>query len=56
MSVKFYKFDECEKGFKSRSGRSNHVRVIHRGQLPYGCNLCPEEFTNTASGQAHFKG
>ena len=49
------KCEECDKGFKSKSGRDNHVMAQHQGIRPYHCPYCEYKASFISTLEVHIQ-
>lgn len=53
--TKNYKCPECPKQFYDAYMRNIHIRVRHRGELPFICNYCPKAYGSSNTRYLHEK-
>ncbi|KAM8703763.1 hypothetical protein ACLKA7_008400 [Drosophila subpalustris] len=53
--TKNYPCPECPKQFYDAYMRNMHIRVRHRGELPFVCNYCPKAFGSSNTRYLHEK-
>lgn len=53
--TKNYKCPECPKQFYDAYMRNIHIRVRHRGELPFVCNYCPKAYGSSNTRYLHEK-
>ncbi|XP_034484982.1 zinc finger protein 184 isoform X2 [Drosophila innubila] len=53
--TKNYECPECPKKFYDAYMRNMHIRVRHKGELPFVCNYCPQAFSSSNTRYLHEK-
>ncbi|XP_034131071.1 zinc finger protein 155 isoform X1 [Drosophila guanche] len=51
--TKNYQCTECPMKFYDAYMRNIHIRVRHKGELPFACRHCPDAFTNAGARHTH---